>query len=143
MSAFATSAIVVAATVIVAGVLTAAAAALVGQALPAGRLVAALAGLWGLALFFAGCATLASGLLHRTAPVLGVGSGLLAAMYLLDVLGKLAGAVSGLRWASAFRYYGAPLQDGLDVAGLGLLVALGTALAFAGAACHERRDITG
>jgi putative exporter of polyketide antibiotics len=64
-------------------------------------------------------------------------------MYLLDVLGKLADAVSALRWLSAFRYYGTPLVNGLDVAGLALLVVAGVLLAAAGAACYERRDVTG
>jgi ABC-2 type transport system permease protein len=142
-SAFATTAITAAAVLLVAGVLTAAAAALVGEGLALDRLGGALAGVWGLALFFAGCAALASGLLHRMGPVLGISAGLLGAMYLLDVLGKLADALSSLRWLSAFRYYGAPLQDGLDVAGFAVLVVVGVLLAVAGAACFERRDITG
>ncbi len=141
--AFATTAIVVAAVLLVAGGLTAAAAAVVGEGLAIDHLVAALAGVWALALFFAGCATLAAGLVHRTAAVLGTGGALLAAMYLLDVLGKLADPVEFLRWLSAFRYYGAPLLDGLDVLGFALLVCAGGLLAAAGAACYERRDITG
>jgi ABC-2 type transport system permease protein len=64
-------------------------------------------------------------------------------MYLLDVLGKLAPSVSDLRWLSAFRYYGTPLTEGLDAGGLIALVATATLLAAAGAALHERRDITG
>ena len=64
-------------------------------------------------------------------------------MYLLDVLGKLAPAVSELRWLSAFRFYGTPLTEGLDVAGLSVLVVAGAVLATAGAALHERRDVTG
>ena len=75
--------------------------------------------------------------------MLGAGAGLLGAMYLLDVLGKLAPAVSELRWLSAFRYYGLPLTEGLDVAGLVALVVAGAALAAAGAVLHARRDITG
>jgi len=141
--AFATAAIAVAAVLLVAGALTAAGAALAGAGLALDRLAVALAGVWGLALFFAGCATLAAGVLHRTAPVLGAGAGVLAGMYLLDVLGRLADAVHALRWLSAFRYYGAPLQDGLDVAGFALLVVAGAVLAAAGAACFERRDVTG
>jgi ABC-2 type transport system permease protein len=142
-SAFATTAIAAAAVLLVAGLLTAVAAALVGEGLALDRLGGALAGVWGLALFFAGCAALASGLLHRMGPVLGLSAGLLGAMYLLDVLGKLADTLGSLRWLSAFRYYGAPLQDGLDVAGFAVLVVVGALLAVAGAACFERRDITG
>ena len=75
--------------------------------------------------------------------MLGAGAGLLGAMYLLDVLGKLAPAVSELRWLSAFRYYGTPLTDGLDVARLAVLVAAGGAARRGRRGAHERRDITG
>ena len=75
--------------------------------------------------------------------VLGAAAGLLGAMYLFDVLGKLAPPVADLRWLSAFRYYGPPLTEGLDVAGLVALVVTGALLAAAGAALHARRDITG
>jgi len=139
---FATVAIAVAAVLLVVGALTAAGAALVGEPIAISRLVAALAGVWGLALFFAGCATLAAGTLHRAAPVLGAGAGLLGGMYLLDVLGKLAD-LDALRWLSAFRYFGTPLTDGLDATGLAILVIAGVLLAAAGAACFERRDLTG
>jgi ABC-2 type transport system permease protein len=141
--ALVTAAIAAAEVLLVSGVLTEAAAVLVGEPLAVGRLAGALAGVWGLALFFAGCATLASGLMHRAAPVLGAGAAVLGAMYLVDVLGKLASSAEPLRWLSAFRYYGAPLQDGLDAGGLGVLVAAGALLAAAGAVCFERRDING
>jgi ABC-2 type transport system permease protein len=141
--AFFSSAILAAATLLVVGTLTAAGGLLAGEPIAIGDLAGALAGVWGLAVFFAGCATLASGLAHRSSVVLGAGAGLLGAMYLLDVLGKLAQAVEGLRWLSAFRYYGLPLTDGLDVAGLAVLVGAGAVLAAAGAALYQRRDITG
>lgn len=142
-SAFATAAIACAGVLLATGVLTEAAAVISGESLDAGRLAGALAAVWGLAVFFAGCATLASGLAHRAGPVLGAGGALLGAMYLLDVLGKLAGTIEPVRWLSAFRYYGAPLRDGLDAGGLVVLVAAGLALAVGGALCFERRDITG
>jgi len=141
--AVATTALSVASVLLVAGVLTALGAAVVGETLAIGPLAGALAGVWALAMFFAGCATLASGLLHRAPVVLGSGAALLAAMYLLDVLAKLTDAVAGLSWLSAFHHYGAPLTDGLDVTGLLVLVAAGALLAVAGAVCYERRDITG
>jgi ABC-2 type transport system permease protein len=142
-SAFLTAAVVVAGTLLVVGARSAAGGVLAGEPLALGHLGGALAGVWGLALFFAGCATLAAGCLHRASPVVGAGAGLLGAMYLLDVLGKLAPSVSDLRWASAFRYYGTPLTDGLDVTLLAVLVAAAGLLAAAGAVAHERRDITG
>jgi len=141
MSAFVTAAIVAAAVLALAGALTGLAAAFVGEAISTARLAGALAGVWALAVFFAGCATLAAGMLRRASLVLGAGGGTLVAMYLLDVLGKLADAVEPLRGLSAFSYYGAPLQDGLNVPGFALLVAVGLLLAVLGAVLHERRDL--
>lgn len=141
--AFATTALLVAAVLLVTGAMTAAGAALAGEPLALGRLVGALAAVWGLALFFAGCATLAAGMLRREAIVLGTGAGLLVGMYLLDVLGRLAGALEPLRWMSAFRGYGAPLVDGVDLTGVALLVVAGGLLATAGGACFARRDVSG
>ncbi len=140
--AFATAAILVAATLVVTGALTLAGGMLAGAPIALDRLAGALAGVWGLAVFFAGCATLASGVAHRASTVLGVGTGVLAAMYLIDVLGKLAPAVSELRWLSAFRYYGSPLTTGLDVAGLVALLVTASLLAALGATVHRRRDVT-
>jgi ABC-2 type transport system permease protein len=142
-SAFLTVALATAAVLLVTGALTTVAGAIAGDAVPVGRLAAGLAGVWALALFFGGAATLASGLVHRAGLALGTVGGLLGAMYVLDLVGKLSAPLHGVRWASAFRYYGAPLQDGLDIAGFALLVAVGVLLAAAGAACFERRDITG
>jgi ABC-2 type transport system permease protein len=142
-SAFLTAALATAGVLLLTGVLTTAAGMIAGDVVPIGHLAAGLAGVWGLALFFGGAATLASGLLHRAGLVLGTAGGLLGAMYVLDLAGKLSAPLHGLRWASAFRYYGAPLQDGLDVAGFALLVVAGALLAVGGAVCFERRDITG
>jgi ABC-2 type transport system permease protein len=140
--AFATAAILVAATLLVTGALTLAGGVLAGEPIALDHLAGALAGVWGLALFFAGCATLASGLVHRASTVLGIATGVLAAMYLVDVLGKLAPAVSELRWLSAFRLYGSPLTTGLDVAGLVALLVAASLLAALGAVLHRRRDVT-
>jgi len=142
-SALATSAIVVAVVLIVNGTLTAAAGLIAGDAVGAGHLAAGLAGVWVLALFFAGCAMLACGLLHRSGQVLGAVGGVIGAMYLFDLVGKLSDTVGALRWASAFRYYGTPLQTGLDVPNVALLVVAGLGLAALGAVCFERRELTG
>lgn len=141
-AAFATVAVAVASVLAATGALTWVAAPLAGEALAVDRLAAALAGVWALAMFFAGCATLAAGLVHRSAPVLGIGAGVLVAMYLVDVLGKVSGDMAQLRWLSAFRYVGAPLQEGLDLGGVVLLLVAGALLAVAGAACFERRDVS-
>jgi ABC-2 type transport system permease protein len=142
-SAFATAAITAAVVLLVNGAFTAVAGLITGDAVGTGHLAAGLTGVWALALFFAGCATLASGLLHRSGQVLGAVGGVLGAMYLFDLVGKLSGAVDVLRWASAFRYLGTPLQTGLDGPGFAVLLVASAALAVAGTLCFERRDLTG
>ncbi len=142
-SAFLTAAIATAGVLALTGVLTTVAGLIAGEVVPIGHLAAGLAGVWALALFFGGAATLAAGMVHRAGLALAAVGGLLGAMYVVDLVGKLSAPLHGLRWASAFRYYGAPLQDGLDVAGFALLVVAGALLAVAGAVCFERRDITG
>ena len=74
------------------------------DALAAGRLAEGLAGVWALALFFAGCATLATGLLHRAGLVLGTVGALFGAMYLLDIVGKLSDPLDAVRLVSAMRW---------------------------------------
>ena len=141
--AFLTTALATPAVLVVCGALTLATAALTGQDLSVGHLAAALAGVWALAVFFAGSAVLAAGHAHRAAPVTAFSVGLLVVMYLLDVVGKLADSVGWLRSLSAFRYYGEPLLHGLSVADSAGLVLVGTLLAALGALAFERRDAFG
>jgi ABC-2 type transport system permease protein len=98
-------------------------------------------GLWPFAVFFAGVASLVAGAMPRSGAVSGVASAVLVAMYALDLAGRLVGALEPLRWLSAFRYYGAPLRDGLDVPSAAALLVAGVVLAAAGALLLERRDI--
>ena len=142
-AAFATAALAAAAILFVVGAMTAVAGAISGDAIGLGRLAEGLAGVWALTLFFAGCATFAAGLAHRAGVVLGSVGALFGVMYLLDVVGKLSDPIEPLRHASALRWYGAPLQGGLELAGFAILVAAATLLALAGAICAMRRDVTG
>ena len=63
------------------------------------------------------------------------------AMYALDVAGRLASGLDPIRWVSAFRYYGAPLRDGIDPGSLIGLTAVGILLLITGALMLERRDV--
>jgi beta-exotoxin I transport system permease protein len=99
-----------------------------------------MANVWPLAMLFAGLAVLAAGWLHRGAPVTALATGTLGAMYVLDLVGKLA-HLPALRAVSAFRYYGSAIQDGIDPVAFAGLTLLGVALAAAGAWLLERRDI--
>jgi ABC-type phosphate/phosphonate transport system ATPase subunit len=73
--------------------------------------------------------------------VTGVTMGTAGAMYVIDLLGKLAPAVEPLRAISAFRYYGSAVQDGIALAHVLGLTLAGVALAALGAALFERRDM--
>jgi len=94
-----------------------------------------------LALFAGGLAALASGALRSLLSASGVAMGTLVAMYALDLAGRLAHALDPLRYISAFRYYGAPMQDGIDPASFIGLAAAGVLLMILGALLFESRDV--
>jgi ABC-2 type transport system permease protein len=112
-----------------------------GTGISLGLTAAGALGLWPFAVFFAGVASLAAGGLPRAGVVTGVASSVLVAMYALDLAGRLVSALEPLRRLSAFRYYGAPLRDGLDIPSSAALVVAGALLAAAGAALLQRRDM--
>ena len=123
------------------GMITFLAGRLAGTGISLGLVAAGVMGVWPLALFFGGVAALACGVLHSPRTVNGIVLGTLVGMYAIDLAGRLADSLAPIRWASAFRYYGAPLRDGIDPASfIGLSVA-GVLLLIAGAFLFERRDI--
>lgn len=138
---FAVTVLLCAAIMAITGVLTFAAGRAVGTGISLGLTMAGVFGVWPLAVFFTGVAVLGSGLLHRSSAVLGATAAVLAVMYALDVTGRLTSEVEPLRWISAFRYYGAPMRDGIDPVAFIGLVASGLLLAAAGAVLFARRDI--
>jgi ABC-2 type transport system permease protein len=80
--------------------------------------------------------------LHRAASVTtAVSVGVLAAMYIVDLMGKLADPIEPLRSASAFKYYGSAVRDGIDPLAFAGLALAGAALATAGALLFDRRDV--
>ena len=99
----------------------------------ASTLTAGVKGVWPLAMAFAGLAVLAAGMLHNARAVTGVAVGVLVAMYALDVAGRLANGLDPIRLISAFRYYGAPLRDGIDAGSFIGLAAIGTLRSITGA----------
>ncbi len=112
-----------------------------GTEISGATLAIGLLNVWPLAMAFAGLAVLTAGIARRSATVTAVATGTLVAMYVVDLVGKLAEPVEPLRIVSAFRYYGSAIQDGLNAghaAGL-TLVAIG--LAAAGVKLFERRDL--
>jgi beta-exotoxin I transport system permease protein len=99
------------------------------------------ANVWPLAMFFAGLAALAAGRLHSASVVTAIAAGTLVAMYLIDVVGKVSDSFEPLRWASAFKYYGSAVRDGIDPLAFVGLVLAGAALAALGAVMLGRRDL--
>jgi beta-exotoxin I transport system permease protein len=41
-------------------------------------------------------------------------AGLLVTMYVIDLIGRLDPDLSGLRYASVFKYYGNAIEDGIE-----------------------------
>lgn len=112
-----------------------------GATVPLGLLVAGLGSVWVLALFCAALAAVGSGVERRAATVTAGAMSVLVTMYTLDLVGKLTPSIDGVRWASVFRYTQAAVQNGLDVAGLAAVLAVGSAIAGAGVVLFERKDI--
>ena len=97
--------------------------------------------MWPLALFFGGVSAVASGTLHSSRTVSGISVGVLVGTHAIDLAGRFAHALEPFRWVSAFRYYGAPLRDGIDQVSATGLAAVGIALVVLGAFLFERRDV--
>jgi ABC-2 type transport system permease protein len=123
------------------GLLTFLGGTIAGTNISAGLVAAGVMGVWPLALFFGGAAALASGVLHSSRTVNGVAIGALVGMYALDLAGRLAHSLEPIRWASAFRYYGAPLRDGIDPASFIGLTCVGVLMLMTGALLFDRRDV--
>lgn len=112
-----------------------------GTGISAGTLAEGFANVWPLSMAFAGLAVLAAGALHSQGPVTAIATGTLVAMYVIDLLGRIATEMEQLRAVSAFRYYGSAVQDGLDLSHVLLLTGAGLATAAVGAVLFERRDV--
>jgi beta-exotoxin I transport system permease protein len=139
--AYISTALASAAVLAATGACTWVAGRIAGSDISPGLTAAGALGVWPLAMFSAGVGILAAGALRRWGAVTAVATGTLVAMYAVDLAGRLAEGLEPLRWISAFRYYGAPLLDGIDVGSFAALTVAGVVLAVAGAVLFERRDI--
>jgi hypothetical protein len=79
----------------------------------------------------------------KTSVVTGAAAGFLVAMYVIDLVGKLDTGLSGIRYASIFRYYGNAIESGIEPAAFLGLTAFAVLLTILGAMLVERRDLTG
>lgn len=132
-----------AAVLLVTGLLTGLGSVLSGAGLDAGAAAAGFANVWPLALLFAGCGAIAAGFSLRTSVVTGSVAGLLVAMYVVDLVGRLDPDLSGLRYLSVFKYYGNAIEDGIEPLAFAGVTAAACLLAALGAWLFERRDLAG
>ncbi|MGE0066644.1 MAG: ABC transporter permease subunit [Solirubrobacterales bacterium] len=139
---FLAAALELAAVLALTGVLCGIGSLLAGSGLQAGAALAGFANVWPLALLFAGLGIVICGFSLRTGVVTGAAAGVLVAMYVVDLVGKLDPGLSDLRYFSVFKYYGNAIEDGIEpLAFLGVLAAA-VLLAALGAWRFERRDIS-
>jgi ABC-2 type transport system permease protein len=114
---------------------------LAGTDLSAAKLAAGIGNVWPLAFFFAGLATLATAFARRSATVTAIAAGTLMAMYVIDLVGKVADPAEPFRVVSVFKYYGSAIQDGIDPLAFAGVTLAGVLLAAVGALMFERRDL--
>lgn len=104
--------------------------------------IAGYANVWPLALLFAALGIVATGFSLRTTVVTGAVAGVLVTMYVIDLVGRLDPSLSGIRYASVFKYYGSAVEDGIDPLSFLGVTAAAIALAALGAWLFERRDLS-
>lgn len=138
---FIATALELAAVLAITALLTGLGSFLAGAGLALGPAVAGFANVWPLALLFAGLGVVACAWSLRTGIVTGAAAGVLVAMYVIDLVGKLDPGLDWVRYGSVFRYYGNAIEDGIEPLAFGGIVAAAVALAAIGAWLFERRDI--
>jgi ABC-2 type transport system permease protein len=142
-SGFLAAAIELAAVLLVSLLITALGSLLAGAGLSFTRALAGFANVWPLALLFAGFGVVATGWSLRTSVVTGSVAGVLVAMYVADLVGRLDTSLDWIRYGSVFRYYGKAIEDGIDPVAFIGVTAVAIAIAALGAVLFERRDISG
>jgi ABC-2 type transport system permease protein len=142
-SGFLATAVELAAVLAISLLITALGGLLAGAGLCFGLALAGFANVWPLALLFAGFGIVATGWSLRTSVVTGSVAGVLVAMYVADLVGRLDTSLDWIRYGSVFRYYGKAIEDGIDPASFIAVTAAAVAFAALGALLFERRDISG
>lgn len=123
------------------GVMTFVVGRLAGTHISLGLVTAGVFGVLPLGLLGGGVAAVAAGAMRGGRGASGIAMGALLAMYALDLVGKLSHSLEWFRWASAFRYYGSPMRDGIDPVAFAGMTTLAAGLMLLGARLFERRDL--
>lgn len=114
-----------------------------GAGLAVGPALAGFANVWPLALLFAALGIVVTGWSLRTSVVTGSVAGVLVAMYVVDLIGRLDSGLSDFRYITVFKYYGNAIEDGIDPLAFAGVTAVAVAVAGLGAWLFERRDLSG
>jgi ABC-2 type transport system permease protein len=138
---FLATAVELLAVLVITGLLTALGSIFSGAGLAAGPAIAGFANVWPLALVFAALGIVATGFSLRTSVVTGAVAGVLVAMYVLDLIGRLDPGLSGVRYISVFKYYGNAIEDGIEPLAFCGVTGAAIALAVLGAWLFDRRDL--
>ncbi|MGV1050161.1 MAG: ABC transporter permease subunit [Solirubrobacterales bacterium] len=138
---FLASGVELAAVLVVTALLTGVGSLLSGAGLAAGPAAAGFANVWPLALLFAGLGIVFCSFSLRTTVVTGSVAGVLVAMYVIDLIGKLDPGVSGVRYLSVFKYYGNAIEDGIEPLAFAGVTLAAVLLAALGAWLFDRRDL--
>jgi ABC-2 type transport system permease protein len=140
-SAFAATAVELAAVLAVCLLLTELGSLLAGAGLSFAKALAGFANVWPLALLTAAFGILVTGWSLRTSVVTGSVAGLLVAMYVADLIGRLDAGLDWVRYGSVFRYYGRAIEEGIDPLAFLGVTAVAVGCAALGALLFERRDL--
>ena len=116
--------------------------AISGAGLSFGSALAGFANVWPLGLLAAGLGVIATGFSLRTSVVTGAVAGVLVAMYIVDLAGRLDTSLDWTRYGSVFRYYGNAIENGIDPLAFAGVVTAAALLAGVGSLLFERRDLT-
>ena len=141
-SGFAAAAVELAGVLLAAVLVCALGSVLAGAGLSFGLALAGFGSVWPLALLFAGLGIVVTGWSLRTSVVTGSVAGVLVAMYVIDLVGRLDSGLDWIRYASVFRYYGKAIEDGIEPVAFIGVVAVAVALAAVGAVLFDRRDLS-
>lgn len=115
---------------------------LAGAGLSFGSALAGYANVWPLALLFAALGIVVTGWSLHTPVVTGSVAGVLVAMYVADLVGRLDPGLDWVRYGSVFRYYGRAIEDGIDPVAFAGVTVVAVAVAALGALLFDRRDVS-